>query len=494
MKTYKITVMTPTYNRGHLLPQLYESLRQQTFKDFQWLIVDDGSTDQTLNLVANWMSQVNDFEILYLKVKNGGKHRAINKATELAQGELFFIVDSDDYLIPTALEKIISWEATLGIDEKKTFAGIAGCKGTDSETLVGTTFEGDYLDATALERDKYQIDGDKAEVFYTQLLRKYKFPEIEGENFMTEFVVWFHLAHDGYKIRWFNDIIYICNYLEDGLTKNAASIAQKNPKGYQLASQLYQKFYGHYLLQEKTKTISNLRQTIENGQVLNVDLLFEQLPPLLQKDLELQLLFIQAHVKQNNFEKAMLWIDKLQIIYPKSKAVYLQLATLGEITGDSDLEIRGLQKAFLYNQEPELRQKLLDKLLLKHQLQESQILAYNYEKILGFYKNKQLQQCIDLILLDSGFDEILQHELLALADRPLLREVLVRLIIGEIEGVTVDQGDLPYVYGHLYYDLGAYDQSLSYLKQIPKQSLTPLTTYRLTKLSLLTGTGDLKEN
>ena len=139
----------------------------------EWIIIDDGSSDQTFELIGPWIEGETSFEIIYLRVKNGGKHRAINKASDLARGDLFFIVDSDDYLTEDAIEKIIKWEQT--IQGKVGYAGIAGNKGFSEESLIGKTFEGEYIDATSLEREKYQIDGDKAEVFYTSILKKYKF-------------------------------------------------------------------------------------------------------------------------------------------------------------------------------------------------------------------------------------------------------------------------------------------------------------------------------
>lgn len=224
-----ITVFTPTYNRGYIIDTLYQSLQKQTFKDFEWLVIDDGSTDNTSVLFESWTKENKQFPIRYYKVENGGKHRAINKATELAKGKLFFIVDSDDFLTEDALENIAKWERTLVNKEK--FCGVSGNRGERKNHFWGTTFEGEFLDATSLERNKKNITGDKAEVFYTDILKRYKFNEFEGENFITEATVWNRMAADGYKIRWFNKTIYISNYLNDGLTKNIEAIFANNPKG-----------------------------------------------------------------------------------------------------------------------------------------------------------------------------------------------------------------------------------------------------------------------
>ena len=230
----RITVFTPTYNRGYIIENLYKSLKRQTYKDFEWIVVDDGSTDNTEDLFKIFLQNDSEFSITYVKTENGGKHRAINKGLKIAKGELFFIVDSDDYLTDDALEKIDLVESTLSEVNGK-FGGICGAKGFSANQIVGSTYNGDgFLDITMLERPRYKINGDKAEVFYTDVLRKYPFPEFEGEKFLTECVVWDKIANDGYKLRFFNDIIYICDYLPDGLTASVNKNFHKSPKGYGL--------------------------------------------------------------------------------------------------------------------------------------------------------------------------------------------------------------------------------------------------------------------
>ncbi|HGH7181638.1 glycosyltransferase family 2 protein [Bacillus luti] len=239
----KLTVFTATYNRGYIIGELYESLKKQTYNDFEWLVIDDGSTDNTEELFKLWVSEESKFQIRYYKVMNGGKHRAINKATDLANGELFFIVDSDDYLVEDALETVVKWEGKL--QGNSVFCGVSGNKGKSENEIWGTTFEGEYLDATSLERKEYKIDGDKAEVFYTHILKEYKFDEYEGEKFLTERTVWDRMAYDGYKIRWFNKIIYVCDYLEDGLTKSGDDLYAENPQGTSCIIKQQIKFYNY---------------------------------------------------------------------------------------------------------------------------------------------------------------------------------------------------------------------------------------------------------
>ena len=231
----KVTVFTPTYNRAYIIENLYHSLQRQTVKDFEWIVIDDGSSDKTEELFSSITLDSNEFNIKYIKFENGGKHIAINKALPLANGDLFFIVDSDDYLTDNAIEKLIEVEASIPADNKDNFAGVCGIKAYTPEIWVGSTFHGSqYLDATSLEREKYQINGDKAEVFYTDILKKYPFPEFEGENFLSECIVWDRIAHDGYKLRFFNAPIYICDYLPDGLSANCDTHFARSPKGYEL--------------------------------------------------------------------------------------------------------------------------------------------------------------------------------------------------------------------------------------------------------------------
>lgn len=243
----ELTICTPTYNRAHCLSMLYKSLCIQTNTNFEWLIIDDGSIDETELLVKEWIDKEKKFEIRYIKKKNGGKHTAINYGVKNAKGNIFFIVDSDDYLIEKAVEVILFDIKSL--PEEK-FAGIGYNKQFVDGSLVGGTFEGNYIDATALERPKYNIQGDKAEVFYTELLKKYPFPVFDDEHFLTEALVWNRIAYDGYKLRWYNKAIYICEYRNDGLSMNASNI--NNFKGYTL---FIQELMGYkaYPLKEKIK-------------------------------------------------------------------------------------------------------------------------------------------------------------------------------------------------------------------------------------------------
>lgn len=234
MKNTLLTIVTPTYNRAYILPQLYNSLRNQKKVDFEfeWLIIDDDSNDNTNEIVNVWINEKNNFDIKYIKQKHGGKHRALNKAFDLANGDFIFIVDSDDLLTYDAVYLIKTW--LISIQGEKGFAGVAGLKiSKDGKTWGGEVeFSTSYVDATNFERRKYNLLGDKAEVYKTSVLKKFKFPEIPDEYFMTEDYCWMQIAALGYKIRWYNIPIYICEYLDDGLTNTGANSLTGHKNNY----------------------------------------------------------------------------------------------------------------------------------------------------------------------------------------------------------------------------------------------------------------------
>lgn len=226
------TVFTPAYNRGYIIEKLYNSLKNQTCTDFEWVVVDDGSTDNTEELFKKWCKEENSFKINYIKVQNGGKQRAINKGVAVARGKMFFIVDSDDSLTENAVERLKFYEGT--IKNYNNFAGISGLRGYNREKVIGERNGAEYVDAFGQEREKYNLLGDKAECYYTDLLKRYLFPEVIGEKFVTECIVWDKISFDGYKIRWFDEIIYLGEYLDDGYTSEGTSLFDKNPIGFLL--------------------------------------------------------------------------------------------------------------------------------------------------------------------------------------------------------------------------------------------------------------------
>ena len=240
-----ITVFTPTYNRGNLLNRLYQSLCKQNYKEFEWIIVDDGSLDDTSSIVNIIQDKhpYGDFSILYYKKENGGKHTAVNTGVQKAHGDLFFIADSDDILPPNALQTVAGvWEQTK---YDNSIGGICGFDGDINDgSLIGTGFPKEvhllnielsnhinigYIDATTRDvRFKLKVDGDMKEVFRTSVLREFPFPEIKGERFCPEVLVWNRIASK-YKLRHINKIIYLVEYQQDGITSAITRSRMNSP-------------------------------------------------------------------------------------------------------------------------------------------------------------------------------------------------------------------------------------------------------------------------
>ena len=227
----KVTVFTPTYNRAYILHEAYESLCRQDCKDFEWLIIDDGSSDDTKALVDSWMLRENGFPIRYEKIPNGGKMRAMNKAFREARGDLFVVLDSDDSFTDDAVSLICRWESSIS-HRRDEFVGVAGLKCHKDGKPLGMTFKGEYLDCSVADRDKFGILGDKCEVFYTEILQRHPFKEFSGETFMAEGILWMEICYEENKVlRWFNNPICKCDYLEDGYSSNVNDFIAKNPRG-----------------------------------------------------------------------------------------------------------------------------------------------------------------------------------------------------------------------------------------------------------------------
>lgn len=234
MKHPFITILTPTYNRASLLPRLFDSLLRQTNKDFEWIVVDDGSTDDTREVVANLKEKCGGaFPMGYVYKANGGKHMAINIGAERARGELLFIADSDDLLTDDALETVAnSWH---DISDDKSFAGIAGLDITmDTCEVIGSGLPQEHIDCNAIDiRYRHHVTGDMKEVFRTDVLREFPFPEFHGERFCPEQLVWFRIAHR-YKLRYVNKPIYIAEYQPDGITAGITRARMRNPSASML--------------------------------------------------------------------------------------------------------------------------------------------------------------------------------------------------------------------------------------------------------------------
>ena len=221
-----ITVLTPTYNRASLLINLYQSLIKQDFGDFEWVIVDDGSVDATTDIVDQFI-QERQIAITYIIQANGGKHRALNRGVKEAKGELVLIVDSDDSLPNKSLSIIYSHY--LDIKDNSSIGGVCGLMAHHDGTIIGERKICSSMNLSSIEmRYKYGFIGDVCEVFKTEILREFPFPEIENEKFCPEALVWNRIATK-YKLHYFNEVIYYRDYLDDGLTSKIVRIRMNSP-------------------------------------------------------------------------------------------------------------------------------------------------------------------------------------------------------------------------------------------------------------------------
>lgn len=188
------TVFTPTYNRAHTLERVYRSLAAQGFRDFEWLIVDDGSGDGTRELVAAWAPEA-AFPIRYYFQENQGKHVAFARGVELAQGELFLTLDSDDACLPQALERLHAHWLAIAPAERPGFAGVtARCQDQEGRPL-GPPLPKPILDLSALElRHRLRLAGELWGFTRTELLRQFPYPRVEGARFLPEDLVWSPIA------------------------------------------------------------------------------------------------------------------------------------------------------------------------------------------------------------------------------------------------------------------------------------------------------------
>lgn len=227
----KFTIFTPTYNRRELLKKLYESLKSQTYKDFEWLIVDDGSRDGTEETVASFLAE-EILDIKYYYKENGGKQRAYNFGAEKAQGELFICLDSDDEYVYNGLEIIIDYWKKYENNDK--IAGMGYLSVYPDGKVIGTEFPENEMTGSQFDiYSKYKVKGDKGLMFRTEVIKKYPFPVFEGEKFTTEAVVYNRIA-ENYKMVYINEKIEVKEYQKDGLTSEYNALLLRNPKGQAL--------------------------------------------------------------------------------------------------------------------------------------------------------------------------------------------------------------------------------------------------------------------
>lgn len=223
-----ITIFTPTYNRSKTLPRLYQSLVEQTDNRFEWLLIDDGSTDNTEELVRSFIAE-EKVTIHYVKRENWGLSQTINQGAELANGDIFFRIDSDDYAPKDAVETIYkNWHMVEADDKLCGLVFLKEALVANQSTFCPFTenFRTNFFDY----HNVYGGYGDMAEVIRTEVFRKYPLPKFGDEKFCPEGVMWNRMAMD-YDAVYIPKAIYLYEYIEDGLTKHVRSNLRRNANG-----------------------------------------------------------------------------------------------------------------------------------------------------------------------------------------------------------------------------------------------------------------------
>lgn len=225
-----LTVFTPTYNRAHTLSRTYESLVAQDCKDFIWLIIDDGSQDNTSEFVKEWQARDNGFEICYIYKENGGMHTAHNVAYENIHTELNICIDSDDRIAANAVKKIIDkWNQVKG-------EGYAGIIGLDADmntgVVIGKGFPDGMMETTLVGYYATGGSGDKKLVYRTEIIKKYpSYPVFEGERYLA-LAYKYRLIDQEYKLAVLNEVLCDVEYQVDGSSKSMYRQYLNNPKGF----------------------------------------------------------------------------------------------------------------------------------------------------------------------------------------------------------------------------------------------------------------------
>ena len=224
-----LTIFTPAYNRAHTLPRTYESLCRQSCKDFLWLIIDDGSTDQTAALVRDWQQRDNGFEIQYIYKENGGMHTAHNVAYAHIHTELNTCIDSDDRLADGAVEKILrKWTEV----RSQGYAGLIGLDADFNGKLIGKGFPSDLTETTLSGYYAAGGTGDKKLVYRTDVIQAYpEYPVFEGEKYVSLAYKYLLIDQD-YKLAVLNEVLCNVEYQADGSSKNMLRQYLKNPRGF----------------------------------------------------------------------------------------------------------------------------------------------------------------------------------------------------------------------------------------------------------------------
>lgn len=235
-----ITVFTPSYNRRNCIHKCYESLRNQTSYNFCWLIIDDGSIDNTEELVKQWQASEDRFQIIYEYKENGGLHTGYNRGIELADTELFVCVDSDDWMPKDAIERI---ETVWCQVKDKGYVGIMGIDRYENGDYVGDPFPDDITEMYLYEKlTVYNLIGDKKMVHRTDLLKKVApMPTFKGEKNFNPSYMMYQLDQFG-KLYVTNECYCIVDYQPNGMSSNIYKQYCNSPNSFAKTRLLYLSF------------------------------------------------------------------------------------------------------------------------------------------------------------------------------------------------------------------------------------------------------------
>lgn len=224
----QLTVFTPTYNRAFCLHQCYESLLRQSCTNFIWLIIDDGSTDETEEMVAHWI-EIGKIDIQYHWQENQGMHGAHNTAYDRIETELNVCIDSDDYLADDAVEKILNFWNEYGSDQ---VSGLIALNVDTAGICIGTKFPTQLTTSTLFELyNRYGVTGDKKIVYRTECTKKYRYPIFPNEKYVGLAYKYYQLDMK-YELLLMNEVVCHVDYLPDGSSHNMFHQYVKNPRGF----------------------------------------------------------------------------------------------------------------------------------------------------------------------------------------------------------------------------------------------------------------------
>jgi glycosyltransferase involved in cell wall biosynthesis len=227
------TVFIPTYNRAHTLGRTLESLEASTFRDFQVVVVDDGSTDGTEALVRAWKERTGH-DVVFVWQENQGKHAAHNRALELARGELFITLDSDDSMLDTALERLWKHWQSIPAAQREHFAGVAGICVDEDGKLTGDPYPQAVIDASYLDIFRQcRMNGERREALRTSVLRAFPYPRFTGERHVRPTLILRRMAHQ-YLVRFTNEPLQINRHAPDGISAQRFRYRFRNPRGFAL--------------------------------------------------------------------------------------------------------------------------------------------------------------------------------------------------------------------------------------------------------------------